>query len=58
MPSSYLRFFFIEEDVENLCSLTIDAYNERIHTLADDFEARLVRTNEAFDKVIAARPGA
>ncbi|MCH8294668.1 lysophospholipase, partial [Candidatus Poribacteria bacterium] len=33
-------------------------YNEIIHQLAGDFDARLIRTNEAFDLAVAARPGA
>ena len=50
--------FYIEEDVPQPRPLDVDAYNEIIHRLADEFNARLIRTNEAFDRAVAARPGA
>ena len=50
--------FYIEEDVAQPRLLDVDAYNEIIHRLADEFDARLIRTNEAFDRAVAARPGA
>ena len=50
--------FYIEEDVAQPRPLDVDAYNEIIHRLADEFNARLIRTNEAFDRAVAARPGA
>ena len=52
------EIFYIEEDVENPRPLAVDAYNESIHKLAEEFDARLIRTNEAFDSAVAARPGA
>ena len=57
-PLFLFEIFYIEEDVENPRPLAVDAYNERIHKLAEEFDARLIRTNEAFDKAVAARPGA
>ena len=57
-PIFLFEIFYIEEDVQNPRPLAVDAYNERIHKLADEFHARLIRTNEAFDKAVAARPGA
>ncbi|MCG9126476.1 SGNH/GDSL hydrolase family protein [Candidatus Poribacteria bacterium] len=57
-PLFLFEIFYIEEDVENPRPLAVDAYNERIHKLADEFDARLIRINEAFDKAVAARPGA
>jgi lysophospholipase L1-like esterase len=50
--------FYIEEDVESPRSLDVDAYNEIIHRLADEFDAGLIKTNEAFDRAVAVRPGA
>ena len=50
--------FYIEEDVAQPRPLDVDAYNEIIHQLAEDFGARLIQTNEAFDRAVAARPGA
>ncbi len=57
-PLFLFEIFYIEEDVENPRPLAVDAYNVRIHKLADEFDARLIRTNEAFDTAVAARPGA
>ena len=57
-PIFLFEIFYIEEDVQNPRPLAVDAYNERIHKLTDEFHARLIRTNEAFDKAVAARPGA
>ena len=50
--------FYIQEDVPQPRPLDVDAYNEIIHRLSDEFNARLIRTNEAFDRAVAARPGA
>ena len=50
--------FYIEEDVPQPRPLDVDAYNKIIHRLANEFNARLIRTNEAFDRAVAARPGA
>lgn len=57
-PLFLFEIFYIEEDVENPRPLAVDAYNESIHKLAEEFDARLIRTNEAFDSAVAARPGA
>ncbi len=52
------EIFYIEEDVEAPRPLDVDAYNASIHKLAEEFEARLIPTNAAFDNAVAARPGA
>lgn len=58
VPLFLFEIFYIEEDVDEPRSLAVDAYNESIHTLAEEFDARLIPTNAAFDKAVAARPGA
>ncbi len=57
-PLFLFEIFYIEEDVENPRPLAVDAYNASIHKLADEFDARLIQTNDAFDNAVAARPGA
>ena len=57
-PLFLFEIFYIEEDVENPRPLAVDAYNASIHKLADEFDARLIRTNDAFDSAVAARPDA
>lgn len=57
-PIFLFEIFYIEEDVENPRPLAVDAYNVCIHQLAKEFDARLIRTNDAFDSAVAARPGA
>ena len=52
------EIFYIEEDVDAPRPLDVDAYNESIHRLAEEFGARLIPTNAAFDNAVAARPGA
>ena len=52
------EIFYIEEDVDAPRPLAVDAYNESIHRLAEEFDARLIPTNAAFDLAVAARPGA
>lgn len=52
------EIFYIEEDVAEPLPWPMDAYNEIIHRLADEFRAQLIRTNEAFDRAVATRPGA
>ena len=52
------EIFYIEEDVEAPRPLDVDAYNASIHKLAEEFEARLIPTNAAFDNAVAAHPGA
>ena len=51
------EIFYIEEDVDAPRPLAVDAYNESIHRLAGEFDARLIPTNAAFDRAVAARPG-
>lgn len=58
VPLFLFEIFYIEEDVENPRPLAVDAYNACIHKLVDEFDARLIPTNAAFDKAVAARPGA
>lgn len=58
IPLFLFEIFYIEEDVENPRPLAVDAYNASIHKLADEFDARLIQTNDAFDNAVAARPGA
>ncbi len=53
-----LEIFYIEGDVDMPRPLAVDAYNESIHRLAEEFDARLIPTNAAFDLAVAARPGA
>ena len=57
-PLFLFEIFYIEEDVEMPRPLAVDAYNESIHRLAEEFGARLIPTNAAFDLAVAARPGA
>ena len=57
-PLFLFEIFYIEEDVEAPRPLAVDAYNASIHKLAAEFDARLIPTNAAFDKAVAARPGA
>ena len=52
------EIFYIEEDVDAPRPLDVDAYNASIHKLAEEFDARLIPTNAAFDDAVAARPGA
>lgn len=58
IPLFLFEIFYIEEDVENPRPLAVDAYNASIHKLADEFDALLIQTNDAFDNAVAARPGA
>lgn len=57
-PLFLFEIFYIEEDVDNPRPLAVDAYNACIHRLAAEFDARLIQTNNAFDRAVAARPGA
>ncbi len=52
------EIFYIEEDVDIPRPLAVDAYNKSIHKLAEEFGARLILTNTAFNLAVAARPGA
>ena len=58
VPLFLFEIFYIQEDVDEPRALAVDAYNESIHRLAGEFDARLIPTNAAFDKAVAARPGA
>ncbi len=58
VPLFLFEIFYIQEDVDEPRALAVDAYNESIHRLAKEFDARLIPTNAAFDKAVAARPGA
>ena len=58
VPLFLFEIFYIEEDVDEPRPLAVDAYNESIHRLAEEFDARLIPTNAAFDDAVAARPGA
>ena len=57
-PLFLFEIFYIEEDVDMPRPLAVDAYNESIHRLVEEFGARLIPTNTAFDLAVAARPGA
>ena len=57
-PLFLFEIFYIEEDVDMPRPLAVDAYNESIHRLVEEFDARLIPTNTAFDLAVAARPGA
>lgn len=57
-PLFLFEIFYIEEDVENPRPLAVDEYNACIRRLAKEFNARLIRTTWAFDRAVAARPGA
>ena len=57
IPIFLFEIFYIEEDVDNPRPLAVDAYNASIHKLTDEFDARLIQTNDAFDNAVAARPG-
>ena len=57
-PLFLFEIFYIEEDVDLPRPLAVDAYNESIHRLAEEFGARLIPTSAAFDLAVAARPGA
>ena len=58
VPLFLFEIFYIEEDVDEPRPLAVDAYNESIHRLAEEFDAKLIPTNAVFDKAVAARPGA
>ncbi|MDE0042375.1 MAG: SGNH/GDSL hydrolase family protein [Candidatus Poribacteria bacterium] len=51
------EIFYIATDVAEPRPLPVDAYNEVIHSLADEFNARLIKTSEAFDRAVTAQPG-
>jgi len=51
------EIFYVEEDLEEPRPRPVDAYNEIIHHLAAEFDARLVPTSEEFNRAVTARPG-
>ena len=51
------EIFYIATDVAEPRPVPVDAYNEVIHRLADEFNARLVRTSNAFHHAVTAQPG-
>ena len=51
------KIFYVATDVAEPRPMPVDAYNEAIHRLADEFNARLVKTSEAFQHAVTARPG-
>jgi len=58
-PGLFLwEIFYVDTDVASPRSLDIAAYNDAIHRLAEEFNARLIRTQEAFKLAAAARPSA
>ena len=50
------EIFYVATDVAEPRPIPADAYNEVIHRLADEFNARLVKTSDAFQHAVAARP--
>lgn len=51
------EIFYIATDVAEPRPIPVDAYNGVIYSLADEFNARLVKTSEAFHHAVAAQPG-
>ena len=51
------EIFYIGTDVAEPRPVPVDAYNKVIHNLANEFNARLVKTSEAFHHAVAARSG-
>ena len=50
------EIFYVATDVAEPRPMPVDAYNEVIHRLADEFNARLVKTSDAFQHAVIARP--
>lgn len=50
------EIFYVKEDVEQPRRLAVNAYNDIVHRLADEFDVRLVRTSEIFSRAVASRP--
>lgn len=50
------EIFYVASDVAEPRQLPVDAYNKVIHSLADEFNARLIKTSEAFHRAVTARP--
>ena len=51
------EIFYVATDVVEPRPMPVNAYNEVIHRLADEFNARLVKTSDAFQHAVTARPG-
>lgn len=51
------EIFYIATDVAEPQPRPVDAYNEVIHRLSDEFNARLIKTSEAFRHAVTAQPG-
>ena len=51
------EIFYVATDAAEPRPMPVDAYNEVIHRLADEFNARLVGTSDAFQHAVTARPG-
>ena len=51
------EIFYIATDVAEPRPIPVDAYNGVIHSLADEFNARLVKTSEAFRHAVTAQSG-
>ena len=52
------EIFYIAEDVQEPRTLAIPKYNEIIHRLADEFNARLVQVSTTFKQAVTNRPKA
>ena len=50
------EIFYVATDVAEPRPMPVDAYNEVIHRLSDEFNARLVKTSDAFQHAVTARP--
>ena len=50
------EIFYIAEDVREPRTLAILEYNEIIHRLADEFNARLVQVSASFKQAVTDRP--
>ena len=51
------EIFYVATDVAEPRPMPVDAYNEAINRLADEFKTRLVKTSEAFQHAVTSRPG-
>ena len=51
------EIFYVATDVAEPQPRPVDAYNEVVHRLSDEFNARLVKTSDAFQHAVTARPG-
>ncbi len=51
------EIFYVATDVAEPQPRPVDAYNEVVHRLSDEFNARLVKTSDAFQHAVTARSG-